>query len=119
MSNTYTCRACGQFNLKQITSKKSGKLYWVCQGPEEVCNAIYGDGGGKPDFPEENPAALLLLEWLSDDDNRKGLSEWEVKFVSSLEEKANEQLDSPLTFTDKQLKSLKKISEKFANAPKV
>lgn len=116
---TFVCPTCGKFNLKQIHSKKTGKPYWVCQAPEEVCNSIYSDNGGKPEFPEENPGALLLLEWLADEDRQKALNEWERGFVGSLTEKANEQVDSPLFFTAKQIASLQKISSRFADAPKV
>lgn len=119
MDTQHTCPKCGKYNLKQINSKKTGKRYWVCQGPTEECNAIYSDSGGKPEFPEENPGALLMLEWLSDEDRMKALSAWELNFISGLATKAEEQLDSPLTFTSKQLDVLRKIGSRFANSPTV
>lgn len=117
----YVCKSCGKFTLKQITSKNPGKnlgkKFWVCQAPAELCHAIFPDADGKPEFPEENPGALLALDYLQDDDRQNALSEWERGFVAALVEKAQEQLDSPLTFTPKQIQMLRSITDKFADAP--
>ncbi len=111
----HICPECGQFYLKQITSKKSSKKYWVCQGPEESCNAIFSDDDGKPDFPQENPEAMLCVEWLSD--RQQALTEWERDFVAGLMEKAEQQVDKPLLLSEKQLAVIHKIADRFAEAP--
>ncbi len=109
------CPECGQFYLKQITSKKNGNKFWVCQGPEDLCNAIFNDDDGKPDFPSENPEALLCVEWLSG--QQQALTEWEKDFIAGLMEKAEQQVDKPLTFSEKQLKIIHKIADRFTEAP--
>ena len=43
----YKCPKCGD-SLKQITSKKNGKHYWICQNAEEICKAIFSDRDGEP-----------------------------------------------------------------------
>lgn len=116
----HVCQNCGQFTLKQITSKSgknAGKKFWVCQAPEEVCDAIYPDDNGKPDFPEENPDALTCLEWLAEEERWPALTEWERDFIAGLVEKAESQLDKPLAFSQKQLGVIRKIADKFAAAP--
>lgn len=113
----HICPQCGEFYLKQITSKKNSKKFWVCQAPEEVCDAIYNDDDGKPDFPSENPEALLCVEWLADPDRRKALTEWERDFIAGLMEKAEQQVDKPLMLSEKQLTIIHKIADRFAAAP--
>ncbi len=114
----HVCPECGDFNMKLITSKKTGKKYWVCQAPEEVCRAIFPDDGGKPDFPQENPEALAALEWLAAEERQKSLNEWEREFVAGLIEKVEQQIATPHQFTQKQIGALRKLADRFANAPK-
>lgn len=116
----HVCPECGQFYLKQITSKNpknKGKKFWVCQAPEELCNSIFSDNDGKPDFPQENPEALICLEWLADEERKSALTPWERDFIAGLVEKAEEQLDKPLSFSQKQLQTIGKIADRFAAAP--
>lgn len=43
----HQCPKCGN-DLKRIYSKKKSKHYWVCIGPEELCDAIYSERNGEP-----------------------------------------------------------------------
>lgn len=107
------CPKCGKFALKQIKSKKNGKFWWICQGPQEFCGAIYPDENGSPDVPQENSQASDFIKWLMDEDQRmNALTEWEREFIQSLMEKAEGDF-----YTGKQIKSLEKIGEKFIDAP--
>lgn len=111
----HICPNCGQFYLKQITSKKNSKKYWVCQAPEEVCDAIYNDDDGKPDFPAENPEALLCVEFLAE--HRNALNDKEREFIDKLVQQAEQQVDKPLAFSEKQLKFIRSIADRFTEAP--
>lgn len=44
----YQCPKCHKHDLKRIVSKKNGKPYWICQGPTEVCDAIFSERDGEP-----------------------------------------------------------------------
>ena len=47
------CPKCKKSKLKLITAKKNGKKFWVCASGREVCDGIYGDKKGKPDFSKK------------------------------------------------------------------
>lgn len=47
----YTCPKCNA-GLRNITSKKTKKKFWVCLN-KEFCNTFYSDNRGKPAYPKE------------------------------------------------------------------
>lgn len=112
----HVCPQCQKYTLKRIKSKKTSKHYWVCQGPQEACGAIFHDSDGSPEFPEQNEAAVAFISWLYEDGRDNSLTSWEKEFVEKLADKAQEQ-GGMLYFTKKQLKVLHGIADKFVGSP--